>query len=375
MVILGLFGISTLASTTEEHEPSVLLNVPPLVTDIFLQHGVALTLITIIVGQLCSQINAAKYMLDFVNNYPTVGLVTIASLAIESSGVLHCVYLARYLLSYNMIQKETNEEETKQSRSLAKTIFFWGRVILSVCLLGYAMTVTIVALEQGETAMWEGVPVGFSMLLFFILIMIVGLLEGLQIALFSVLNDDVPHKERHQRTQAVCDLAFRDSNLEAFLIGRQICVTLCMFIIARVTSLTVEVGTDENILDVSDGIQHFFNTGLLGALLSTILASLIWRVVASAAPYRFLSNPILYFLIRICLLLEASGVCYAAWILARGQQKCLHLQTDEVYLVKHNSNNEEKGDSPTERSLAVCPTHEEGSESGDLVLVEEGNGM
>jgi hypothetical protein len=45
------------------------------------------------------------------------------------------------------------------------------------------------------------------------------------------------------------------------------CVTLCFFIIARVTTIELEPG-DENIFGVSDGIQALFDTGLLGALIT-----------------------------------------------------------------------------------------------------------
>jgi hypothetical protein len=77
-----------------------------------------------------------------------------------------------------------------------------------------------------------------------------------------------------------------------------------MFVIARITTLDIEVGIDVNIFDVPDGVQEFFNTGLLGALITSVVTSLAWRVIASAFPFEFLSNPLVYFMIRFCLLLE-----------------------------------------------------------------------
>ena len=93
-----------------------------------------------------------------------------------------------------------------------------------------------------------------------------------------------------------------------------------MFIVARITSVDVETNDDDesdNIFGVSNGVQNFFNTGLLGAIITTIVGSLIWRIIASSFPVIFLSNPLVYLIIRLCLLLEASGVCSASSIRSR----------------------------------------------------------
>ena len=72
------------------------------------------------------------------------------------------------------------------------------------------------------------------------------------------------------------------------MVGRQMCVTMCFFIVARVTTIKLE-DDEENIFGVSDGMQAFFDTGLLGALITTIVASITWQLVASAFPMAFLS--------------------------------------------------------------------------------------
>jgi hypothetical protein len=105
-----------------------------------------------------------------------------------------------------------------------------------------------------------------------------------------------------------------------------------MFVVARITSLNVVTGTGENIFGVSDGLQNFFNTGLLGAVITTIVASLAWRIVASSFPLAFMSNPLIYLIIRLCLFLEMTGVCSAAWLLALIHKQVAGYQSDEVYL-------------------------------------------
>jgi hypothetical protein len=159
----------------------------------------------------------------------------------------------------------------------------------------------------------------------------VGMMEGMQIALFAVLKMPKEELRNHKVANANCELTFSGRNLQAFLIGRQICVTICMFVVARITTLDIAEGED-TIFGVSSGLQNFFNTGLLGALITTIVGSLAWRIIGSSFPLAFLSNPLIYVIIRLCLLLEASGVCSGAWVLALIQKAIIRLKLDEEYI-------------------------------------------
>jgi Fe2+ transport system protein B len=156
----------------------------------------------------------------------------------------------------------------------------------------------------------------------------------MQIAFFAVMN--MPEKEiaSHPIAAKNCRLISQGHNLQAFLIGRQIFVTCCMFIVARITSVNVDMDdpTSSNIFSVSDAVQSFFNKGLLGAVTTTIVASLIWRVVASSFPVVFLSNPLIYLIIRACMLLEESGICSAAWLLAAIQKKVVGYELDVIFI-------------------------------------------
>jgi hypothetical protein len=147
-----------------------------------------------------------------------------------------------------------------------------------------------------------------------------------------VVNLPIEELEAHPLAFKSCELTFRGSNLQAFLIGRQMCVTFCMFIVARITSCDVDVPGEETVFGVSDTMQSFFNTGLMGAFITSIVGSLAWRIVASSFPVPFLSNPLIYWTIRLCLLVEASGVCSAAWLLALIHKQCIGYQLDEVYI-------------------------------------------
>jgi Silicon transporter len=91
-------------------------------TFIFLNSGVALIILTIVLGQLTGQVNAAKCMLDFINNYFMLYFVTYISLAIEFSGLLHCVYLVQIIFSKLSGQATHSEEPPMNAR---QQCFFW----------------------------------------------------------------------------------------------------------------------------------------------------------------------------------------------------------------------------------------------------------
>merc|ERR1739849_20265 len=186
---------------------------------------------------------------------------------------------------------------------------------------------------SNKTTMWNGVPAWLALIIFGILLCIVGMLEGMQIAFFAVAK--IPASERGDSIFAkkTCELLFRGDgyNMPAFMVGRQLCVGSCMFFGARVTTVSIPDG-ESNIFNVSQGLQEFFNLGFLGALFLTIVGSISWQLVAAAFPIAFLSNPLTYILLRICLFLEGTGLCQASWVLAAVHKRIANFQRDEVYI-------------------------------------------
>jgi hypothetical protein len=329
LVVLVVFVSQLMSSAVPDIQ---LWGISKEATEIFLNSGVALMVVTIVCGQLTAQLNAANCMLDFINNYFMLYFVTYLSLAIEVSGLLHCVYVVQIVFA-KISGQDDEKEWDGPPRTILQRIFFWLRVLFSLAVLGFAFAVTLSALFQGQTTMWQDVPESVSVILFFLLMCLAGLLEGMQIALFAVVN--IPPEDLEEQSVVAaknCRLTFQSDNLQSVLIGRQILVTICTFVIARITTLDVEIGVDENIFGVSNAMQQFFNTGLLGAVITTIVSSLAWRIIASSFPVAFLSNPLIGIILRICLLLEASGICSSAWVLARFHKPLANYQPDEVYL-------------------------------------------
>jgi hypothetical protein len=170
----------------------------------------------------------------------------------------------------------------------AQHLFFWFLCLVSLAILVYCFAVTLAALFQGKTTMWEGVPEAVSVILFFLLMSVMGLLQDMRLAFFAVAKRSKSEQGDSTFTIETCELLFRGKgqNLPGFMIGRQLCVVSCFFNTAPVTTLDVSEDGD-NIFGVSDGLQAFFNTGLLSAIITTIVGSISWQLVASAFPIAF----------------------------------------------------------------------------------------
>jgi len=297
----------------------------------FLDSGLAMIVMTTIVGQLTSQVNASHCMLDYVNNYFAVFTLWV-SLIVEFSGLLHASYFLQVVVA-KMAGKPVESHEAP--RTTLQSAFFWGRVLLSLTLLAFGLAVTLESLLHGQTTLWQGVSPAVGIVLFFLLQGIIGMLEGMQIAFFAVTKLPKARQGNHPWAKRTCKFLFAQGgrHLPGFMIGRQVCVTLCFFMVARVTTTNVDVQDGQDtIMGVSDAVQEFFNTGLLAAVVTTILGSIAFQLVASAFPIAFLSFPPVYLLLRICIWLEASGIFSAAWVLAMCHKKVAGFQVDEVYI-------------------------------------------
>ena len=326
-MVLALVFIENLCG--EPVEGAEVLGLPDAVIKVFLGSGLALFFMTAMIAKISSQVNASRCMLDYVNNYFAVFTMRVA-MAIEASGLLHCCYLVQMFFAWAAGQPLQTKEAP---RTALQNVFFWGRVLLSLAILAFAFAVTLSALFNGQTTMWDGIPAGASIVLFFVFMAIVGMLEGMQIAFFAVAKMTEEERAKHPWAKKTCDVLFEGDgrNLPGFMVGRQMCVTMCFFIVARVTTISLEDG-EENIFGVSDAVQGFFDTGLFGALITTIVASITWQLVASAFPMAFLSTPVTYILLRFCLFLEWTGLCQGAWVVAMVHRKIARFKRDEVYI-------------------------------------------
>jgi len=208
---------------------------------------------------------------------------------------------------------------------------------MSLAILGFCLAVTLEALFSGNSQMvvkYPSIPNGVSLFLFFFFMGVVGMLEGMQIAFFSVAK--LPASERGTSFfgKKTCDILFKGNgaNLPGFMIGRQLTVVASFFMVGSITGLNYPDAEGNNIFNISDSSQKFLNFGFHGAVTTTILASITWQYAASAFPIAFLNNPFTFILLHIALFLEWTGLCAGAWVLARVQKSVQKLQYDEVYV-------------------------------------------
>merc|ERR1712196_674112 len=74
--------------------------------------------------------------------------------------------------------------------------------------------------------------------------------------------------------------------------------------------------------------EWLLQTGFLGAILVVNVAQLASQVTASIFPIAFINNAILYLLLRVMLLIEASGIVNACWPLSYGLEALLRVPED-----------------------------------------------
>jgi hypothetical protein len=228
-------------------------------------------------------------------------------------------------------------EVNDTNKTLWHRILFWARVLFSLAISVFAILVFSIALVNGETTVGEQIPVPVSFLSLLILLVLGGFMEALQIALFAVKHLPKESIEANPRAKRNCDYVLGDKDaencrLQSFLVGRQIAQTVIMFMIARI--ITVEMKVEGGTLfGVSPQIQAiFFDSGLLNALVSTIFASLSWRVTANFFPMLYLGSPFSIWIIRLCLIVEGTGICDAAWTLAKIPAYIVGYRSDDEWI-------------------------------------------
>ena len=331
MVLLVVFVVNQCGQPLD---PKVdVLGMPDWVKFIFLDIGLGMIIFTCVLGQLHTQVNATHCMIDFINNY--FALFTLyTTMVIEFTGVMHAAYLIQNIMSAASGKPIISNEEPKTGFTFA---FYWGRVLMSLAILFFSMAVVIVALTNGDTAVavkYPSITPGLSIFLWFFFMAVVGMLEAMQIAFFMAAKMTKVERETGVVSKKVCGILFdgRGTNFPGFMIGRQLTVVASFFLVASITGLTIKPGQGNNIFGVSDGVQNFLNFGLHGAVITTIIASLMWQYAASAFPMIFLNSPFTLILLIIALCLESTGICHGAWVIARILKSVCKLQYDEVHI-------------------------------------------
>lgn len=213
------------------------------------------------------------------------------------------------------------------------------RCFFSVSLVIFSGVFVFKGLFAGQTGAtngvgWDKLPGWAAFLLTLFFLFVIGCCEGFQIAAVSLAklpSSDFKTKApiAYQTTQ----ILFAGRNMQAFLVGRQVFVAMMMVLLAKVTGYA---GRDGELVEGDDwGMGSDFNeillqTGILGAVFVVNVGQLSFRMAASSFPVLFINNFVLRALLRVALVVEATGIVNACWPLTWGIDRLLQLKPDPV---------------------------------------------
>nr|AOW69272.1 silicon transporter alpha A [Stephanoeca diplocostata] len=301
----------------------------------FWKNSVLLMIVIIVPGQLVSQLMAAEKMLGFLN-LPFFGYYTVLlpCLIMESTGLVHSSYMLKDVLC-RIGGIDVSKGGPK--KRMSKDFLYYSRVLISISAVIFSGLFIIKGLANKQTNAtdgpgWNKLPgwAAIIMTLFFLFIMACA--EGLQVsALALAKTHTASFKDKSPLAYRTTQLLYAGRNMQAFLVGRQTIVAMMTVLLARVTSYA---GSDGELLEGGDwGMGKGFNqwllqTGILGAVLVCNVAQLASQVTASIFPVELINNHVMHILLRLMLLIEASGVVNACWPLAWGVDSLFGLEHD-----------------------------------------------
>eukprot|EP01084_Bolivina_argentea_P054418 99793_1 len=184
-----------------------------------------------------------------------------------------------------------------------------ARLIFSISLLIFSTVSVIYAISVHGTTM--PFPSWAQYLCLGVSLFILGVLEGLQIAVVELAHKDpLQYKRVYPRAAKLLAFENKGRNVERFLMGRQVLVVFTVFVAARITTFDLFWG------DVPEEMIHsLMFSGFLGVILVVVVAQLTPQVLAAAYPIEFLNLPGMPIAFGACLVVEAIGIVHAVWFL------------------------------------------------------------
>jgi hypothetical protein len=161
---------------------------------------------------------------------------------------------------------------------------FWIRCIGSLILYLICTVLIFYCILSGLSTFFPGVPGYVQLIMLIVFFFFLGILEGMQICVIELMKQDgTIYKDNFPNAWQTVKFGLRPHGLERFLMGRQVLVLLLMFFLAKLT--TVDGGGL-----FPDWLENaFLATGLCGALVLTISAQLVPRIIAMNFPVYFIN--------------------------------------------------------------------------------------
>eukprot|EP00301_Raphidiophrys_heterophryoidea_P016296 c25852_g1_i1.p1 GENE.c25852_g1_i1~~c25852_g1_i1.p1 ORF type:complete len:511 (-),score=118.18 c25852_g1_i1:278-1810(-) len=192
------------------------------------------------------------------------------------------------------------------------------RCFWSSTLTIFGMVVLTAATVSKQNLFWVSVPWWVQILLLVFDMLLLGTLEGAQIALVALKDhNSEAFKHSHPRAYATNKLVQKPGNLERFLVGRQMLVVMAVFFGSFITTQSTDFSTLLGWSFPSWVGVAFFQTGFMGVLVVAVFGQLMVQVVASSFPINFLeTNPFAFPVLWGCLLFEAIGFVHLSYPVA-----------------------------------------------------------
>ncbi|CAH1777247.1 unnamed protein product, partial [Owenia fusiformis] len=205
------------------------------------------------------------------------------------------------------------------------------RFILSALLLLFSLVVTFYAIVERKTGFWKEVPGWVALILFIIDLFLLGIVEGLQIALVELKRQHPDsYKKSHPAAYRLGQIAAHGDNVERFLIGRQVFVVILVFFCAKLTTIHANTDGGKFLFPVPFWFQAaFLETGLLACIIVVTIAQLMPQIVAAKYPVHFLQIVIMRPAYYACVFVEITGIAHICWLLAAFFEFCFRWKDDE----------------------------------------------
>ena len=150
-------------------------------------------------------------------------------------------------------------------------------------------------------------------ILFFCSIFLLAITEGMHVACVQVAYRDFPsnYNSLYPNAMQIVKYQNRGNNLQHFLVGRQIVVVCCVFVLGRVTTSDVFFGLS-NVAEWF--ISTYMYSGFAGVIITVILGQISPQIVSSKYPLNYLNIWFIKYIFYFCIFLEETGIANVVWL-------------------------------------------------------------
>ena len=110
------------------------------------------------------------------------------------------------------------------------------RYIFSTVLLAGSLGIVVYGIVTKKSQFWpETVPWPATLVIMLVLLLVLGVLEGLQVAIVELCKNPPPEEKqrKYARANKIQKMIVQGRNLEKFVLGRQVLVVVVVFFLAK----------------------------------------------------------------------------------------------------------------------------------------------